>query len=117
MGRAYRMRFVGLQVRNRSAGVRLTARADSVFATGPDSMITMGETYDFVHAGTKGRAAAGSAHPASREAAGAHAHPHRKTRDYDFAGCGWSSRLNAPVDASTVARINALLFPACRPNR
>jgi hypothetical protein len=68
------MRFVGLQVRFPSATVRLTARPDSVFATGPDSMlvhwrpvakdgadlpeagrslrpaqqiVTMGETYDF----------------------------------------------------------------------
>ena len=73
-GRTYRMRFVGLQVRFPSATVRLTARPDSVFATGPDSMlvhwrpvakdgadlpeagrslrpaqqiVTMGETYDF----------------------------------------------------------------------
>ncbi|HET8622185.1 MAG TPA: multicopper oxidase domain-containing protein [Gemmatimonadales bacterium] len=74
VGRAYRMRFIGLQVRNPSASVRLTARPDSMFATAPDSMllrwrpvakdgvdlpdearslrpadqiVSMGETYDF----------------------------------------------------------------------
>jgi FtsP/CotA-like multicopper oxidase with cupredoxin domain len=73
-GRSYRMRFVGLQVRFPGATIRLTARRDSVFLAGPDSMIvrwrpvakdgadlpeavrtvrpaqqivTMGETYDF----------------------------------------------------------------------
>jgi FtsP/CotA-like multicopper oxidase with cupredoxin domain len=73
-GRSYRMRFVGLQVRFPGATVRLTARRDSAFLAGPDSMIgrwrpvakdgadlpeavrtvrpaqqivTMGETYDF----------------------------------------------------------------------
>jgi FtsP/CotA-like multicopper oxidase with cupredoxin domain len=74
MGRTYRMRFIGLQVRNPSTSVRLTAQPDSEFATGPDSMlvrwrpvakdgadlpdearslrpaeqiVSMGETYDF----------------------------------------------------------------------
>jgi FtsP/CotA-like multicopper oxidase with cupredoxin domain len=73
-GRSYRMRFVGLQVGFPGAAVRLTARRDSVFIAGPDSLIvrwrpvakdgadlpeavrtsrpaqqivTMGETYDF----------------------------------------------------------------------
>ncbi len=73
-GRTYRMRFIGLQVRNPSAGVRLTARPDSAYATVPDSLVvrwrpiakdgadlpmearlprpaeqivSMGETYDF----------------------------------------------------------------------
>ncbi|MGH7630853.1 MAG: multicopper oxidase domain-containing protein [Gemmatimonadales bacterium] len=74
VGRSYRMRFIGLQIRHPSAMVRLTARTDSAFVTAPDSMvarwrpvakdgadlpaaarslrpaqqiISMGETYDF----------------------------------------------------------------------
>jgi FtsP/CotA-like multicopper oxidase with cupredoxin domain len=73
-GRSYRMRFIGLQVQFPGAAVRLTARRDSVFLAGPDSMVvrwrpvakdgadlpdagrtvrpaqqivSMGETYDF----------------------------------------------------------------------
>ena len=74
VGRPYRMRFIGMQVRNPSATVRLTARPDSAFLTAPDSLVarwrpvakdgadlpaeartlrlaeqivSMGETYDF----------------------------------------------------------------------